>query len=67
MRFDESGVGQERHSVQAQVLEQVVVPAAVVVAVEAEVGQVWDPKASARHRAATSCAAMTIDCVSART
>lgn len=55
------GAEQELHSVQAGVLQQVVVLAAVEALAEAEVEQAWDPKASARHRAATSCAAMTIE------
>lgn len=54
------GAEQELHSVRAGVLQRVVVLAAVEGPVEVEVEQAWDPKASARHRAATSCAAMTI-------
>jgi hypothetical protein len=54
------GVEQGLHSVQAGVLRQVVVLAAVEALVEVEVELAWGPKASAQHRAATSCAAMTV-------
>ena len=54
------GAGLELHSAQVWVLGQVVVLAAVEQVVGAAEGPAWDPKAFARHRAATSCAAMTI-------
>ena len=56
---EEVDAGQEHRSAQAGV-QRVVVLAAVEVLVGVEAGSAWGPKASARHRAATSCAAMTI-------